>query len=114
MIFLDEFKVNQHIIKFWSGFNLQTILKHPKDGSSGFLVVLVKSIDEERVKYQRDSKINQIINLQKGREFDDLLESINNNWVMIYQSRGEDVQLVNILKEKFSKTGFLPHYRDNF
>ena len=38
MNFLDEIDVQSVNVKFWSGFDLEQILKHPKDGSSGFMM----------------------------------------------------------------------------
>ena len=104
MNFLDEITINNTQIKFWSGFDLQKILSHPKDGSSGLMVVLVESIDSERVKFKRDTKINKILNFIPEIEFDDILSNLDNNFLALYQSRGEDELLVKILKEKFHKT----------
>jgi hypothetical protein len=104
MTFLDEISINNTVIKFWSGFDLQSILSHPKNGSKGFMVVLVESIDSERIKFDRDIKLNKILNLDPDLEFDDILSELDNKYLALYQSRGEDEVLIKILKEKFHKS----------
>ena len=104
MNFLDEIDVQSVNVKFWSGFDLEQILKHPKDGSSGFMVVLVESIDSERLKFKREYTINRIIGDDNLIDFDNLLDNVNNSFLAIYQSIGDDQLLVKILKEKFTKT----------
>lgn len=104
MNFLDEIVINNTSIKFWSGFDIQRILKHPKDGTNGFMVVLVDSIESEKVKFQRECKLNEIFNKKSEIDFDKLIEKLDNNFLALYQSRGENELLINILKEKFSKT----------
>ena len=104
MNFLDEIIINNIVIKFWSGFDLQSILAHPKNGSEGFMVVLIESIDSERIKFNRDIKLNKILSLNTDLKFDDLLSELDNKYLALYQSRGEDEILIKILKEKFHKT----------
>jgi hypothetical protein len=104
MTFLDEISVNNTVIKFWSGFDLKSILSHPKNGSEGFMIVLVESIDTERIKFDRDLKLNKILNQHSDLEFDDILSKLDNKYLALYQSRGEDETLVKIIKEKFHKS----------
>lgn len=105
MTFLERFEVSSKIIKFWSGFDLESILNHPKDGSSGYMVVLVDSIKSEYLKYSRNLKIEQLFSDKKEEDFYKIIENIQNNYVLIYQSKGEQVKiLVDIIKEKFSRT----------
>lgn len=103
MNFLDEMTIGEISIKFWSGFDLQTILSHPKNGTKGIMVVLIESIDSERIKFERDLKLNKILNLNVHLDFDDLLQKLENKYLALYQSRGEDELLVKILKDKFHK-----------
>ena len=103
MTFLDKINIQNIEVKFWSGFDLEQILNHPKDGTDGFMIVLVESIKKEKIKFQRESKINQILG-NKRIDFDSLLDNINNNYISIYQSKGEDELIFKILKEKFDKT----------
>lgn len=105
MIFLDEIDIQSVNVKFWSGFDLEKILKHSKDGTDGFMVVLVESIESERLRFQREYTINKIIGDNNNLiDFDNLLDNVNNSFLLIYQSRGEDKLLVKILKEKFTQT----------
>ena len=104
MNFLDEVDIQKLSVKFWSGFDLEQILNHPKDGSDGFMIVLVESIESERLKFQREYTINRIIGDNNLIDFDNLLDNVNNSFLAIYQSIGDDQLLVKILKEKFTKT----------
>lgn len=104
MNFLDETIINNTKFRFWSGFDLKEILSHPKDGSNGFMIVLVESIDSERLKFDRDLKINKILDIDPDLEFDDILKELDNNYLALYQSRGEDELLIKIIKEKFHKS----------
>jgi hypothetical protein len=105
MTFLEQFKVSDTLVKFWSGFDLELILNHPKDGTSGYMVVLVESIKMEYLRYSRNLKIDQICSDKRERDFYKIIENIENDYVLIYQSRGEqNVILVDIIKDKFSKS----------
>lgn len=103
MIFLDEIFISSVSVKFWSGFDIDEILRHPKDGTKGFMIVLINSVEEEKIKFQRDSKLKQIFG-EKSLDFDNLLSNLDNSYLALYQSRGENELLVNILKEKFNKS----------
>ena len=104
MTFLDEINVSGEVVKFWKGFDLESVLNHPKDGKNGFMIVLIDSVEEIRTKIQRDMKLDSLFNKSKLKDFDDLLENLDNSYLMLYQSRGEDELIVKILKDKFSKT----------
>jgi len=104
MNFLDEMYIQKLSVRFWSGFDIEQILNHPKDGSGGFMIVLVESIESERLKFQREYMINRIIGDRNIIDFDNLLDNVNNSFLAIYQSIGDDELLVKILKEKFTKT----------
>jgi len=106
MTFLDKVQINEYTIKFYSGFSLQKVLNHPKSGTSGFMVLLIDSIQEERLKYSRELKINNIIHNAEYSSFDDVLQNLGNNFIMIYQSNGENVKLIEILKDKFRREFF--------
>lgn len=71
MKFLDKHINNKkELINFWLGFDFDKILKHPKDGSEGLMIVLI-SVDES-------SK------LVKNGSFDKLKEH-NNNYIILYE-----------------------------
>lgn len=103
MTFLDKIFIGNISVEFWSGFDVDEILKHPKDGTKGFMIVLINSIEEEKIRFQRDSKLRQIFG-EEGLDFDNLLSKLNNSYISLYQTRGENELLLNILKEKFNKT----------
>lgn len=114
MTLLDKIKIRQYNIEFWAGFCLEKCQKHPKNGTRGFLVLLVDSIEKERIKYNRESKINQIINKREDIDFDDAIGELNNDYIMIYQSYGNDQELIHILKDKFQKNGLISYEQDEY
>ena len=75
MIFLDEIFIGSVSVKFWSGLDIDEILKHPKDGTKGFMIVLINSVEEEKIRFQRDSKLRQIFG-EEGIDFDNLLSKL--------------------------------------
>lgn len=107
MIFLDEINVSGEVIKFWKGFDLNTISNHPKDGKNGFMVVLIDSVKS----CQRDNKIDSILYNRKSDNIYKVFQKLNNNWLMIYESLGEDDKIIQILKDKFSKKLFFTPYK---
>jgi len=101
MIFLDEIDVSGEVVKFWKGFDLEYVLDHPKDGKNGFMVILIDSVDA----LKRDIKIDVIFgDIKLEEDFDKILENLDNNYLMLYQSKGEDDLIIKILKDKFTKS----------
>jgi len=100
MIFLDEINASGEVVKFWKGFDIERVLDHPKDGKNGIMIVLIDSIDA----IKRDMKINSIFGDTKFEDFDNILENLDNNYLMLYQSKGEDDLIIKILKDKFTKS----------
>lgn len=104
MTFLDEINVSGEVIKFWKGFDLEVILNHPKDGKNGFMIVLIDSVQAIRKEIQRDMLLDSILDDSKLEDFDNLLENLDNNYLVLYQSSGQDDLLLKTLKDKFTKT----------
>ena len=104
MIFLDEINVSGEVIKFWKGFDLEVILNHPKDGKMGLMIVLIDSVQAIRKEIQRDMLLNSILDNSKLEDFDNILENLDNNYLALYQSSGQDDLLLKTLKDKFTKT----------
>jgi len=104
MIFLDEINVSGEVIKFWKGFDLEAILNHPKDGKMGLMIVLIDSVQAIRKEIQRDMVLNSILDDSKLEDFDNILENLDNSYLALYQSSGQDDLLLKTLKDKFTKT----------
>ena len=105
MILIDEIVSMGSTVRFYNGIDFDMIDDHPKDGSDGFLYFFVdKWVDEISI-YKRESKINSIIG--DGSKIVDI-ESINNNWIAIYQTDGNTKAIYDIIKTKFDD-GALPY-----
>lgn len=85
--------------RFFDGMDFQLCSNHPKDGSDGFLVILIDNWEIEVKKQRRQEKINTILTGKRTKTlgFDD----INNSFVCVYQKSGIDnMELIEIIKKK--------------
>ena len=62
MRLIDEIVVKNINIKFFDGVDFDLVFKHPKDGSDGFLIFFIKSWMDEIKIYNRNSKIESVLN----------------------------------------------------
>lgn len=90
MTLIDEIVVMDIPVKFYEGINFDDVIKHPKDGSDGFIIFFINKWAEEVHLYNRDKKIDSIINNSKFREFES--EDIENSYVSIYQVDGVGIE----------------------
>lgn len=97
MTFLDEIEVEKIVVKFWKGIDIGKISKHPKDGSDGFMIVLFDSVKQEKI----DHKISSVLG-DVEIDFDELINTMNNNYVMLYQTNGLTDELISAIKKKFT------------
>jgi hypothetical protein len=84
MRLIDESNSNGSRIQYFEGCDFHRIINHPKDGSKGFIVVFIDSYKDACKIFNRDSKIDSIINNSDLNNLDDL----NNDFVIIYQTGG--------------------------
>ncbi len=99
-IFVEDFE-----FKFFTGVDFKEILKHPKDGSNGFIICYIESWFDEVKKYERDNKIDSVLNELKFNKFKS--DYIDNNYVSIYQLSGLEVEtLHDIIKNKALNKNF--------
>lgn len=103
MTFLNEIKCENYDVKFWSGFDIDQILSHSKCGKDGFMVVFIDDIELERRKFERDQKISSIFGIN-AVDFEEIIEDIDNNYILLYQSKGLEKELMEILIKKFTIT----------
>ena len=49
MELIEEALVNKFLIKYYKGFDIESILKHPKDGSDGMMVVFLIQLKKKKL-----------------------------------------------------------------
>jgi hypothetical protein len=103
MTFLNEIKCENYDVKFWSGFDIDKILSHSKCGEDGFMVVFIDDIELERKKFERDQKISSIFGINVIY-FEEIIETIDNSYILLYQSKGLEKELMEIIIERFTKS----------
>jgi CRISPR/Cas system-associated endonuclease Cas1 len=103
MTFLEQIEVEKVEVKFWKGIDIDKILNHPKDGSSGFMIVLFDSIKQEKIDY----KITSILD-NSEIDFDKFIDTVDNNYVMLYQTNGLTDELISAIKKKFTTCSWQP------
>ena len=97
MILIDENLKNGILIKYYDGIDYEMIKNHSKDGSGGFLYFFINRwIDEIKI-YNRDKKINSILNNSEW-EFDP--GYIENNYIVIYQTDGQTMEIYKTIRER--------------
>ena len=92
MNLIEELFFQENLVKFYSGINFDVLIDHPKDGSSGFIFCFIESWKRELDVYNRTNKLNSILNNNEYNKFE--WESINNNFICIYQTEGIGYEVV--------------------
>jgi len=101
MTLIEQFSYSGKVVKFWSGFDISSVFGHSKSGKDGYMIVIL-DVNEEKISFQRDVKINTVLGNMKDLDFFDLLTLLENKYLMFYQSLGDkDQELIKILKSKF-------------
>lgn len=97
MTLIEEIMISGDNFKFYDGLDIDFILKHPKDGSNGFILCFVNNFENILKAYNRNSKISTLI---EGTEFLKLKQKhIRSQFVIIYQSY-KTIELYNIIRNK--------------
>jgi len=111
MILIEEVDYKGTSVKFYNGVDFDLLLSHAKDGSDGFIYCFMDSWLKEVKSYNRNNKLKSIID---GVEYSDFeWESINNDYVAIYQADGIDINLLyqsireKVLKNHLPKSTYL-------
>lgn len=92
MTLIEEVDYKGTSVKFYSGVDFDRLLTHPKDGSDGFIYCFMNSWVKEVQSYNRNNKLKSIIENKDYSDFE--WESIDNNYVAIYQADGIDIDLL--------------------
>ena len=103
MILIESEIINNSMFCFYDGIDFDLVQKHPKDGSSGFIVFLVDSFIKEIESHNRDKKLNSIIS---DTLFDSIsnYSQIDNSFIFIYQYEGVGLNtMFDIVKEQVQR-----------
>ena len=102
MILIDEIGVNNSSFKFYDGVDFDILIKHSKDGSDGFIFCFIDNWIKEVKSYNRQRKLNSIVDNIKYINFE--WEMIDNNYISIYQVEGTGIEpVLEAVKNKVSK-----------
>ena len=66
MILIDSMEYEGTIVKFYNGVDFDKLIKHPKDGSKGFIFCFIENWVKEVKGYNRNLKIESIVKSQEG------------------------------------------------
>lgn len=108
MILIEEIFVDEVKVKFFDGIDFNIIMKHPKDGSEGFIFCFIDNWSTSLKRWERDSKIKSVINNEQFKKFKS--EELDNGYIAIYQLEGtEPGVLFEVIKEKVLNKNFPEH-----
>jgi hypothetical protein len=108
MTLIEESVYNKIKVKYYEGIDFDILQKHPKDGSSGFIYCFINSWVKEVQSYNRNNKLKSIIKDFNYKDFN--WETINNDYICIYQTDGISVELLfRSIKEKLERENYLPN-----
>ena len=105
MILIDSMGYEGTKVNFYNGVDFNRLINHPKDGSKGFIFCFIDNWVKEVKGYNRNLKIESIVNNSDFNEFKwDLLE---NNYISIYQTSGIGIDVVyETIRGKLEKSQF--------
>jgi hypothetical protein len=108
MILIEEMFIDNIKVQFFNGIDFNKIIKHSKDGSDGFIFCFIDNWINEVKKWERESKIDSVI---ENIDFDKFKsQDIENNHVAIYQLDGIECDvLYKVIREKVINKNFPEH-----
>jgi hypothetical protein len=112
MTLIEEIPFQDNLIRFYSGIDFDRLIKHPKDGSDGFIFCFIKNWKNEVNSHNRNSKLKSIIEDINYEKFQ--WESINNDFISIYQTEGIGYDVVyrtiknKIINQQFPDQPWIP------
>lgn len=104
MELISEILINDIITKFYKGFDYNTMLNHPKDGSNGFMIVFIDKWSDIIFRLNRSNKIDRILKNVDRIDFKNF--KFDNNYMIIYQTQGEFKAVYESIKERMQKINF--------
>lgn len=102
MILIDKVEYNNFNIFFYDGIDFDMIRDH-NDYSGDFLIFFIYSWVDEVKKWNRDNKINNILE-DMDNDFDPDL--INKNTISIYLTNGYVMETYKVIKDKVFKLNY--------
>lgn len=105
MILIDEIIVDSVNVKFYEGIDFDQLLNHSKDGSDGFIFCFINNWITEVKSYDRQRKLNSIVDSTNYEEFE--WEQIDNNYVSVYQTEGMGIcNVYEVIRTKVERKQF--------
>ena len=104
MILIDKVEYNNFNIFFYDGIDFDMIRDH-NDSDGKFLIFFIYSWVDEVKKWNRDNKINNILE-DMNNDFDPDL--INKNTISIYLTNGYVMETYKVIKDKIFKSNYEP------
>ena len=105
MILIDSMYYQDTKVMFYNGIDFSKLLTHSKDGSDGFIYLFIENWVEEVKSYNRNLKLESIINNLDFNEFN--WDLIDNNYVCVYQTQGVGVDVVyDTIRKKLENDQF--------
>jgi hypothetical protein len=92
-------------IKYYEGFDVNKMRNHPKDGSKGMMIIFFDSLEKEQLKYERGQKISNILNDTGYTNFEKLIDSFTNNYLVIYETSGYMELIYRSIRNKMETPG---------
>jgi hypothetical protein len=108
MTLIEEIFIDDMSVKFYEGIDFDIVMKHPKDGGSGFIFCFIDNWVSEVKKWERNSKIDSVVSDKYFEKFQS--QNIENNYVAIYQLDGVEIDvLFKVIKDKVINKNFPEH-----
>ena len=105
MILIDSMEYENTIVKFYNGIDFDKLIKHPKDGSKGFIFCFIENWIKEVKSYNRELKLESIVENLEFNEFK--WDTLENNYISVYQTSGIGIDVVyETIRCKLEKSQF--------
>jgi hypothetical protein len=95
MILIEELKIEYKIVRLYDGIDFEMIYNHR---GNDFLIFFIKSWKEEVIKWERDFKLNKLLNNEDYIDFD--IHNMENNYVSIYQVSDNMCEILDVVKKR--------------
>lgn len=95
MILIEEFKIEYQTVRFYDGIDFEMIHNHR---GNEFLIFFIKSWKGEIIKWERDSKLNTLLDNKDYKDID--VHNMENNYVSIYQVGDNIDNILDVVKKR--------------
>jgi len=92
-------------IKYYEGLDVNRMKNHPNDGSKGLMIIFFDSMEKEQKKYERSRKISNILWSENYTNFNNLIDSLKNSYLVIYETKGYTDVTYRGVKSKMETQG---------